>query len=162
MIRKGRVELYERDLTIRSFREFGNLKLNAGNDLIGLRLGSGTPAPKFIAVGSSAVAPAATQTGLSGEFTGAGRRPVGSFTHTTGLGSYQLFKTGGPGTWTGTVQESGLANKVGAGTAASFLNRGTFGAVTKAATDSLKVSWYVSFAVALMLSLSPLLAHALV
>ncbi len=145
MVRKGRLELYDETLTVKAIREFTNLKLNAGNDLIALRLGSGTPAPKFIAVGSSAVAPAATQTALSGEFTGVARRTLGSFTHTVSQGSYQLFKTGGPGTWTGNVQESGLCNKQGAGTLASFLNRGTFGVVTKAASDSLKMSWFVTF-----------------
>ncbi len=146
MVRRGRVELYDEKLTIKAFREFGNLKLNAGNDLIAAQLGgAGTPRPTFIAVGTSAVAPAAAQTALQGEFTGVARRTIGSFTHTTGQGSHQLFKTGGPGTWTGTVQESGMANKQGAGTLASFLNRGTFGAVTKAASDSLKVAWYVSY-----------------
>ncbi len=150
MARRGRVELYDESLTVKAFREFGNIKLNAGNDLIAQNLGggaagAGTPAARFIAGGSSAVAPAATQTGLSGEFTGVGKRVAGSWTHTVGLGSYQLKKTYGPGSWTGTVQESGLANKVGAGTAASFLNRGTFGAVTKAAADSLAVSWYVTY-----------------
>ncbi len=146
MVRRGRVELYDENLTVKAFREFGNIKLNAGNDIIANQLGgAGTPRPTFIAGGSSAVAPAATQTGLSGEFTGIGKRVIGSFTHTASQGSHQLFKTYGPGSWTGTVQESGMANKAGAGTAAGFLNRGTFGAVTKAAADSLKMSWYTSY-----------------
>ena len=107
--------------------------------------GAGTPAAKYIALGTSAVAVTGTQTKLYGEFTGAGRRILGSFVYPAGSSYYRLYRTFQAGTCTGAIVEWGMFNKQGAGTPATMLNRGTFPVINKGASDTLQVTGRVTF-----------------
>jgi len=143
MITRGKAELI-RDGKIVEHREFGNIVPTSGFQLICLAVGSystktGTPSARYIAIGSSVVAPAAAQTALGGELA----RGIGSYTLPTGSKYYRLEKLFPAGTGTGAVQESGQLNKA---TGGAMLNRGTFAVINKGASDTLRMTWMTEFA----------------
>lgn len=88
-------------------------------------------------------------TGTMGSLFGFLRSLLGSFTAPTGSGYFRLARTFGPGTVTATIQEWAIGNKVKTGIvgvgSGHILNRGTVGAITKAAADSLAATTTVTF-----------------
>jgi hypothetical protein len=142
MITRGKAELI-RDGKIVEQREFGNIVPTIGFQLICLAVGSystktGTPSARYIAIGSSATAPAAAQTALGGELA----RGIGSYTFPSGSKYYRLEKLFPAGTGTGAIKESGQFNKT---TGGAMLNRGTFDVINKGASDTLRMTWRVEF-----------------
>jgi hypothetical protein len=132
------------ELDIRhQIKSINDLVVTAGKEFLCKACGSystatGTPSMRYIAVGSSQVAPAAGQTALGGELA----RGIGSYVHPSGSTYYRVYKTFPAGTATGNVYESGCFNK---STGGAMLNRGTFGLISKGASDTLKVTWTISF-----------------
>ncbi|MHC1572062.1 MAG: hypothetical protein ACXQTL_04865 [Methanosarcinales archaeon] len=125
--------------------ERGNVKMRAeghggsimGNGFhkVGACVASPTqPAPfKYVAIGTSGTAVATSQTSLGGEVA----RSEGTFTH-DGKYKWSMDCTFGAGTGTGTIQEAGCFNSAADGT---MLNRQTFTAIPKGASDTLKIMW---------------------
>jgi hypothetical protein len=124
-------------------KSISDLVTTAGKEFLCLVCGSystktGTPSMRYIAIGSSQVAPSAGQTALGGEMA----RGIGSYVHPPGSTYYRVYKTFPAGTATGNIYESGCFNKPTGGV---MLNRGTFGLISKGASDTLKVTWTISF-----------------
>lgn len=93
--------------------------------------------PTHMAIGTSTTAPAAAQTDLIGTAT---RVALGSTSRSNNQITYAC--TFGTGKGTFTVQEAGLFNAVAAGT---MFARWLTGAFAKASTDSLTVTWTLTF-----------------
>ena len=143
-VETGRVLMLERTISLKDTIMTKGKELmckGTGGDVGG----AGTPPAKYIALGTSAAAVTGTQTKLYGEFTGAGRRIVGSFLYPAGSTYYRLTRTFQAGTCTGAITEWGMFNKQGAGTPATMLNRGTFPVINKGASDTLQVIGKVTF-----------------
>jgi len=98
--------------------------------------GSGT-AFSHMAIGTTSTAVAAGDTTLGGE--------VGRVVLTSKAVSNNDIAYVGDfpaGTGTGSIVEAGILNASSAGT---MLNRATFSAITKSASDALKITWTVTF-----------------
>jgi hypothetical protein len=139
---RGRAELI-RDGKVVEVREFGNIVPTIGFELIckavgGGVAGAGTPAAKYLAIGTGVAAPALTDTALGGEL----GRGLGSFAFPTGSKYYTMQKNFPAGTATGAVTESGCLNKTSGG---AILNRGTFAVINKGASDTLRMTWKIQF-----------------
>lgn len=154
----SKLEIEDHPLSTRQFYSLlpptarsGNILVNDGKNPLLVNLvggavaGGGTPAAKFINIGSSQVVPAATQGSLGGFL----RNLLGSFTAPAGSAYFRLARTFGPGTVTATIQEWAIGNKLKTGASGAgsghILNRGTVGAITKAAADSLAATTTVTF-----------------
>lgn len=142
----GIVFLAHRDATtgaVKAIRgPFHNIITNAGkNDGIErLVNGTGTPAIfNYVGIGTSATAEAATDTALGTECAGSTRQQDTAATPDppTTTGQQQLIVTFAAGNCTATITEMGTFN---ASTGGTMLNRKTFGAITKGASDSLEVT----------------------
>jgi len=147
-----------RTLTVRLYNPKGDLKsirgplrniiVQKGKSYICQQLGSAVTQSttkrgvRWTGIGSTATAPASTQTGLLGQKS----RRANTFTFTSGQGYYSCistFTSFGSGTLKATIYESGLFWASGT-TTASMLARQTFSAVTKLSADTLTVEWKVS------------------
>lgn len=93
--------------------------------------------PTHMAIGTSTTAPAAAQTDMIGTAT---RRALGSTSRSNNQITYSC--TFGTGVGTFTVQEAGLFNAAVAGT---MFARWLTGAFAKGSTDSLTVTWRLTF-----------------
>lgn len=137
---KGRVSLVLRDKDGKVKKEvkIENLIVTAGKNFLANWLGQSSqagPFMPFIAIGSGATAPSASDTGLESELT----RQQGaiSFVNNIWTNSYTFLAGDG----TGTVTEAGLFSANPGGT---MMARTTFGDVTKAAGDTLQVTWNIT------------------
>lgn len=138
-----KAELIGPDGRVKATREVDNLIVNAGLDhLKSFYLDSVTPSAQtrmgWIAIGSGATAPAATDVALQTELA---REAVEAYTP-GGVGVATIENTFAAGVGTGTVAEAGVFDAAAAG---DMFNRVTFGAIVKGAGDTLKVTVTVTW-----------------
>lgn len=119
-----------------------NIIVNTGkNDGIERLINAtGTPAVfNYVGIGTSATAEAATDTALGVECASSTRQQDTAATPDppTTTGQQQLVVTFAAGNCTATVVEAGVFN---ASTSGTMLNRKTFGAITKGASDQLEIT----------------------
>lgn len=116
-----------------------NLVVTAGKNFIASRMKDATAtAMTHMAVGTNNTAAAAGDTTLGTEV-GASRTALTSTTVSTN--TVQYVCTFGAGVGTGSLTEAGLFNAAAAGT---MLARTVFSVITKAAGDSLTITWTIT------------------
>jgi len=118
-----------------------NLTTNAGKDFIKAQIsGTGvTTNCAYIAVGNSAVTPAATDTTLTGEVSTNGlSRAVGTYS-STGTGTFTLVKTFTATGAVSSLQAAAVFTAASSGT--MCFEVGSLGPVTMATNDTLTVTW---------------------
>ena len=138
---KGNLEviLLDENGTQKDYRKVNNLVVAVGKDVIAARLlGNTLAVMSHMAVGSSATAAATSQTALGGEL---GRVALDSSTRSTNTITY--VATFPAGTGTGSLAEAGILNAASTG---NMLCRTTFSTVTKAAGDTIVITWNVTVA----------------
>lgn len=138
---KGKLEIVLLDETgvQKDYRNVDNLVVAVGKDVIASRLvGNSLPIFSHMAVGSSATSAATSQTALGGEL---GRVTLDSTSRSSNTITY--VATFGAGTGTGSLAEAGIFNAVATG---NMLCRTTFSTVTKAAGDTIVITWNVTVA----------------
>lgn len=122
-----------------------NLITNAGIDFIAGQIGGagGTATAQYIGLSSDATAPAATDTGLTGEITGGGlARALGTYDHTSGTDTFTIESTFTASATHNNVQKAGLFNAASDGTMVAENVLGS--PVTLASGDSLTVTWTIT------------------
>jgi len=133
------VKLLDSTGTLKDIRNVNNLVVAVGKDVIASRLVGNTLAlPSYMAVGSGNTAASTSQTTLGTEL---GRVVLDSTTRTTNTIAY--IATFGAGTGTGSLAEAGIFNAV---TSGNMLCRTVFSTVTKAAGDTVVITWNVTIA----------------
>ena len=133
------VKLLDSTGTLKDIRNVNNLVVAVGKDVIASRLVGNTLAlPSYMAVGSGNTAASTSQTTLGTEL---GRVALDSTTRTTNTIAY--IATFGAGTGTGSLAEAGIFNAV---TSGNMLCRTVFSTVTKAAGDTVVITWNVTIA----------------
>lgn len=139
-----KVVLFDENGIVKDTREINNLVVTVGRYFIASRMvgtTANTPAQMtHMAIGSSATAAAAADTTLGSELGRVGLTGAAG-TVAANSNSAVFTATFPAGTGTGNVQEAGIFNAASAGV---MLARTTFGLVTKAAGDSLAITWTVS------------------
>ena len=117
-----------------------NLITNAGFDLLCNVLGKNAQPSDLthIAIGTGTTAAAAADTALETE----NARVSATYAHTAGTKVMTMTGTVAAGTGTGSITEAGSLNASANGT---LFNRTVFSAVTKAAADSLQVTFTYTF-----------------
>jgi hypothetical protein len=142
----GHVEIVVTDKQgkIKETRSVKNLVMTVGKAYIAQRMTSGsTQIMNTMAIGVGTTTPAATQTALSSE---AGRVATSSFSAGGTSGNEVTATATFPaGTGTGSITEAGIFNPSSAGAAAgTMMCRTTFPVVSKAAGDSIAITWKVT------------------
>lgn len=136
----GTLEIVLRDAdgNIKEVRKLKNIITDVGKAFIAGRMSaSGTPtAMSHMAIGTGTTAAAAGQTTLVTE---SARSALSSTTVSTNTVTYAA--TFGAGSGTGAVTEAGILNAASAGT---MLNRTTFSAINKGASDTISITWVVT------------------
>jgi predicted anti-sigma-YlaC factor YlaD len=134
-----KIELRDEFGNIKESREHANLVVTAGKSFLAQLLqGAAVTNMSHVAIGTSSQAAAAGDTALIG--TELARVAT---TKTVSTNNTIMTTTFGPGVGTGTINEAAILNAASAGT---MLARFVFGgAVTKAAADSLTVTWTITF-----------------
>lgn len=131
-----RVELRDENGALKALREVENLITTVGRNNIVEQLlaspGAGTKVT-HMEVGTSSTAAAVGDTTITGGF---GRVALTSKTRATNV--LTMVGDWGAGSSTGTLQEAGCWD---ASTAGTLHARATFGAIAKAAGDTLKITW---------------------
>lgn len=125
------------DGQLKEVLDTSNLVVTVGKEGIAAQLLE-TPAfakPGWIAVGTSATEAKAEQTALGAEIA-ASREALTSKTRAANV--ITMKSAWGIGVGTGTIVEAGIFNASSAG---NMYARSVFGAVTKAAADSLEITW---------------------
>lgn len=138
---KGNLEvvLLDENGVQKDYRKVNNLVVAVGKDVIASRLlGNSLPVMSHMAVGSSSTAAATSQTALGGEL---GRVALDSATRSSNTLTY--VATFGAGTGTGSLAEAGILNASSSG---NLLCRTVFSTVTKAAGDTIVITWNVTVA----------------
>jgi hypothetical protein len=138
---KGNLEvvLLDENGTQKDYRKVNNLVVAVGKDVIAARLlGNTLAVMSHMAVGTSSTAAATSQTALGGEI---GRVALDSSVRSTNTITY--VATFPAGTGTGSLAEAGILNAASTG---NMLCRTTFSTVTKAAGDTIVVTWNVTVA----------------
>ena len=138
---KGNLEvvLLDETGTQKDYRKVNNLVVAVGKDVIASRLvGNSLPIMSHMAVGDSGTAAATSQTALGSEL---GRVGLDSTTRSSNTITY--VATFPAGTGTGSLAEAGIFNDVATG---NMLCRTVFSTVTKAAGDTVVVTWNVTVA----------------
>lgn len=150
---KGRVDmmLYDESGAIKDERHFDNLIVNAGVQGVASRIaphdGTINPATpyNYIALGTSNTAADPAQTALVSELPfgpGYARVQDGIAQYSTASGNKLILSvTFPPGQATGTLRESGIFD---ASTGGDMLARQTFADISKAAGDTLTVTWTIT------------------
>ena len=138
---KGNLEVVLLDETgsQKDYRKVDNLVVAVGKDVIASRLVGNTLAVmSHMGVGAGSTAAATSQTALGSEL---GRVALDS----TGRSSNTITYTAtfAAGTGTGTLQEAGIFND---GTTGNMLCRTVFSPVSKAAGDTIVITWNVTVA----------------
>lgn len=139
---KGEVEMVLTDMRtgkIKATRKGTNLVVTDGAVELAKIITSATSGtrPTHMGIGTSTTAPAAAQTNLIGTAT---RRALSSTSRSSNQITYSC--TFGTGIGTFTVQEAGLFNAAVSG---QMFARWLTGAFSKASTDSLTVTWRLTF-----------------
>jgi uncharacterized membrane protein len=138
---KGNLEvlLLDENGIKKDYRKVDNLVVAVGKDVIAARLlGNTLAVMSHMAVGTSATAAATSQTALGGEV---GRVALDSSTRSSNTLTY--IATFPAGTGTGSLAEAGILNAASTG---NMLCRTTFSTVSKAAGDTVVVTWNVTVA----------------
>lgn len=123
---------------IKEVRKLKNIVTDLGKAWIAARMSAaGTPvAMGWMAIGTGTTAAVSTQTTLISE---AARSALASTTVSTNTVTY--IATFGAGSGTGAVTEAAIFNAVTAGT---MLNRTTFSAINKGASDTISITWVIT------------------
>jgi hypothetical protein len=138
---KGNLEvlLLDENGIKKDYRKVDNLVVAVGKDVIAARLlGNTLAVMSHMAVGTSATAAATSQTALGAEI---GRVALDSSARTSNTLTY--IATFPAGTGTGSLAEAGILNAASNG---NILCRTTFSTVSKAAGDTVVVTWNVTVA----------------
>ena len=138
---KGNLEVILLDETgaQKDYRKVNNLVVAVGKDTIASRMiGNTTAIMSHMAVGSSNTAATTSQTALVSEL---GRVALDSTTRSSNTITY--VGTFPAGTGTGAITEAGILNASSSG---DLLCRTVFGVVTKAAGDTVIITWNVTVA----------------
>ena len=138
---KGNLEVILLDETgnQKDYRKINNLVVAVGKETIASRMvGNTTAIMSHMAVGSSNTAAATSQTALGTEL---GRVALDSSTRASNTITY--VATVPAGTGTGSITEAGILNASSSG---NMLCRTAFGVVTKAAGDTVIITWNVTVA----------------
>ena len=138
---KGNLEvlLLDENGIKKDYRKVDNLVVAVGKDVIAARLlGNTLAVMSHMAVGTSATAAATSQTALGGEV---GRVALDSSARSSNTLTY--IATFPAGTGTGSLAEAGILNAASSG---NLLCRTTFSTVSKAAGDTVVVTWNVTVA----------------
>lgn len=133
------IEVRDADGVVTHSVEVPNLVTTVGKTAIADRLGLSSPtiaAMTHMAIGTTNTAAAVGDTTLAAE---AARVALTSSTPSTNTVVY--VATFPAGTGTGSIVEAGLLN---AGSAGTLLCRSVFATITKAASDSLTITWTVT------------------
>jgi hypothetical protein len=117
--------------------EVENLVVTAGKSFIASRIVSGSAAVMgYMAIGDNATVSALPQTNLGNQ-----RARVATSTATAVDNNITFTASFGAGVGTGSIQEAGIFNASSSGT---MLCRTTFPVITKAAGETIAISWVVS------------------
>lgn len=138
---KGNLEvlLLDENGIKKDYRKVDNLVVAVGKEVIAARLlGNTLAVMSHMAVGTSATAAATSQTALGGEV---GRVALDSSSRSSNSLTY--IATFPAGTGTGSLAEAGILNAASSG---NLLCRTTFSTVSKAAGDTVVVTWNVTVA----------------
>jgi hypothetical protein len=138
---KGNLEVILLDETGRQkdYRKINNLVVAVGKETIASRMvGNTTAIMSHMAVGTSNTAATTSQTALGTEI---GRVALDSTSRSTNTITY--VATFPAGTGTGALTEAGILNASSSG---NLLCRTVFGVVTKAAGDTVVITWNVTVA----------------
>jgi len=136
---KGTLDIVVRgpDGNIKDEKKVENLIVDTGLDYIASRMnGTSESVMSHMAVGTGSTAAAAADTALGTELN---RQSLTSTTVTDNALAYVASYAAG--TATGSLTEAGLFNASSAGT---MLCRTVFGTVTKAADDSMTITWTIT------------------
>ena len=136
---KGTLDIIVRgpDGNIKDEKKVENLIVDTGLDYIASRMnGTSESVMSHMAVGTGSTAAAASDTTLGTELD---RNALTSTTVTSNAIAYVCSWSAGDGT--GSLTEAGLFNASSAGT---MLCRTVFGTVTKAADDSMTITWTIT------------------
>lgn len=136
---KGTLDIIVRgpDGNIKDEKKVENLIVDTGLDYIASRMnGTSESVMSHMAVGTGSTAAAAADTALGTELN---RQSLTSTTVTDNALAYVASYAAG--TATGSLTEAGLFNASSAGT---MLCRTVFGTVTKAADDSMTITWTIT------------------
>ena len=128
------------DGSVKDAWEAANLVVTAGKVALAAWLAASTQSAKFmpyIGLGSGTTAAQATDTALETELA----RVAGTITSSSNV--YQNVAVFGAGTGTGTIAELGLLSAASSGT---LFAHQIFSARPKDATDTLTVTWAITFA----------------
>lgn len=126
-------------------RHFDNLIMNVGLQWLSGALSGDTGTPslmKYVAIGTSTTAAAATQTALITEVE---TRATGDQSRVTTIVTSDTYRAVGTITMTGThaITECGFFSASSTG---SMMARQTFAAINAVATDTIQVTWSIQFA----------------
>lgn len=132
------IVLRDKDGNIKEVRKLKNIVTDLGKGWIAARMSAaGTPtAMSNMAIGTGTTAAVSSQTTLVTE---SARSALTSTTVATNTVTY--VATFGAGSGTGAVTEAGIFNAASAGT---MLNRTTFAAINKGASDTISITWVVT------------------
>ena len=136
---KGTLDIVVRgpDGNIKDEKKVENLIVDTGLDYIASRMsGTSENVMSHMAVGTDSTAAAAADTALGTELN---RQSLTSTTVTDNAIAYVASWAAGDGT--GSLTEAGIFNAASAGT---MLCRTVFGTVTKAADDSMTITWTIT------------------
>lgn len=139
---KGRIkfDLYDSSGKLKESREINNVVVTVGKNFLANWLTQATQADyfmRYIALGTGTAGATAADTALQIELA---TRVAGTLTPSGNV--WQNVASFGPGVNTGAITEAGIFSANAAGT---MFARQTFGVITKAAGDSLQVTWQVTF-----------------
>lgn len=137
---KLKIVLKDKDGNVKDSREVKNLIVDDGLDMLASIIGTGSGTPmSHMGVGAGTTAAANTDTGLESAI--GSRTTLDSTTVTNN--TVQYVASFGVGENTGAITEAGIFNaSTGANT---MFNRTTFAVVNKEATDSLTLTWTITF-----------------
>lgn len=139
---KGRIkfDLYDASGNLKESREINNVVVTVGKNYLAEWLTQATQADyfmRYIALGTGTNAANASDTALQIELS---TRVAGTLTFSGNV--WQNVALFGPGVNTGSITEAGIFS---AATLGTMFARQVFGVITKAAGDSLQVTWQVTF-----------------
>jgi hypothetical protein len=138
------LQLFDEDGNIKEDRLEENLVVTAGLGFITSRMKDATAtAMSHMAVGTGATAAAAGNTTLGTEAARVALDSTTLVTTTVTNDSIQYVATFPAGTGTAALTEAGILNNSSGGT---LLNRVVFSVINKGASDSLVITWKVTFA----------------
>ena|SRR3990167_1185117 len=140
---KSHIQLFDKDGKLKDERFVTNTITNAGDAHIADRMSSvpGESAMSHMAVGTGSTAAAVGDTTLQTELD---RNALTSFAQGAGADDNDVIYIGdwAAGDATGTITEAGILNAAAAGT---LLARQVFTGIAKGASDTLKITWTITY-----------------